>query len=652
MINLLEGKNKEKINSSSKQNCALMFKVKKINNNSTTKRDNVKMRSKIQTPANNVWSNSIYSYNNSTIKLLPSADDAANKLIRLYFSLNNKNVRYNNVKFLIKTRKRIIRKKRLFLNKILTSKPEIKHNNNKVIITVYMHDLSKVILNKKIRALSLKSGFLKSRVKPVLFSKNTNYVLNKRKKIVDTYYVLKKKILGIGKHLNIIKKNKNMLITKKYFVHSDLPRNVKFMTEQRKNNFVLRLKKKDLYKNFARVLFSLKINKTPLNNSYYCPFFSFIYLYKSLDKFKWFVSANRYNAMVKLKNKKNFFSLKTNKKKDRYTGNTTYKLRNVNKLFNFLYKTNIIDNGHIFNNSVLQKLFYKKRKILLKKKLGDTLVKARKFSKKINKISELFMSEFKWTKSQYEKFYLSTVKKYVFKLYRKKKLYVKYKKDLLYNNDKLKHWKLLNLKTLISKVYNKKVEINLVNLKYFYLNSDIFSESIVLKLRRKRKLLKILKDALNIVDNPKFTKKSAYYRTHLFYNDIFKEKNRTLNLKFLNMINSNVDVLQILLKGLFKNGNNTYSINDFSTNVLNSIKHKYVFGIRLEAAGRLTRRRTASRSLFKVKYEGNLRDMNIQSRGLPSLLSKGNLNSNVQYTKLTSKTRNGTFGIKGWISSN
>jgi hypothetical protein len=33
-------------------------------------------------------------------------------------------------------------------------------------------------------------------------------------------------------------------------------------------------------------------------------------------------------------------------------------------------------------------------------------------------------------------------------------------------------------------------------------------------------------------------------------------------------------------------------------------------------------------------------------------LLKGNLKSNVQFTKLSSKTRIGSFGIKGWISGN
>ena len=50
---------------------------------------------------------------------------------------------------------------------------------------------------------------------------------------------------------------------------------------------------------------------------------------------------------------------------------------------------------------------------------------------------------------------------------------------------------MLGLNSIIQKIYKKKVEFNIVNLKYLHLNSNIFSESITLKLRkRKNRLLK------------------------------------------------------------------------------------------------------------------------------------------------------------------
>ena len=86
--------------------------------------------------------------------------------------------------------------------------------------------------------------------------------------------------------------------------------------------------------------------------------------------------------------------------------------------------------------------------------------------------------------------------------------------------------------------------------------------------------------------------------------------------------------------------------------VLRDIKYKHVTGFRLETSGRLTRRYTASRSVSKLRYKGNLLNIDSSYRGLSSVLLKGNLKSNIQYTKLKSKTRIGSFGIKGWVSSN
>ncbi len=60
------------------------------------------------------------------------------------------------------------------------------------------------------------------------------------------------------------------------------------------------------------------------------------------------------------------------------------------------------------------------------------------------------------------------------------------------------------LKLLIGKLYNKKVELNLVNLKYLHLNSDIFAESVAIKLRNKKNsLLRVLRRCLKLVKIPK-----------------------------------------------------------------------------------------------------------------------------------------------------
>ena len=81
--------------------------------------------------------------------------------------------------------------------------------------------------------------------------------------------------------------------------------------------------------------------------------------------------------------------------------------------------------------------------------------------------------------------------------------------------------------------------------------------------------------------------------------------------------------------------------------IIKLIKYKYASGIRIEVAGRLTRRNTAARSLFKLRYIGNIRNMDSSYKGLPSVLLRGYAKSNVQYSNLKSRIRIGSFGLKG-----
>ena len=191
----------------------------------------------------------------------------------------------------------------------------------------------------------------------------------------------------------------------------------------------------------------------------------------------------------------------------------------------------------------------------------------------------------------------------------------KYYQQLVFiNKSKFNYNYLQYLKKYLEKIYNKNVEFNLVNLRRFYLNSDILSESITLKIRKnRRKLLKYLNTLKRKVKIR--NKKNLYYKP------------------ILNKLNN---VNKEYLEGV----------------ILRDIKYKHVTGFRLETSGRLTRRYTASKSVSKLRYKGNLLNIDSSYRGLSSILLKGNQKSNLQYTKLKSKTRIGSFGIKGWISSN
>ena len=81
-------------------------------------------------------------------------------------------------------------------------------------------------------------------------------------------------------------------------------------------------------------------------------------------------------------------------------------------------------------------------------------------------------------------------------------------------------------------------------------------------------------------------------------------------------------------------------------NTLNSLKQQAVSGVRLEASGRLTRRLTAMRAIFTYRYVGNLKDIRSSFNTKSSTMLRGYAKSNLQYTPVITKTRNGSFGLK------
>ena len=73
-------------------------------------------------------------------------------------------------------------------------------------------------------------------------------------------------------------------------------------------------------------------------------------------------------------------------------------------------------------------------------------------------------------------------------------------------------------------------------------------------------------------------------------------------------------------------------------------------GVRVEAKGRLTKRFTASRSVFKLKWKGGLKNVDSSFKELSTVMLRVILNLMYNILNLNSKNRNGAFGIKGWIS--
>ena len=234
---------------------------------------------------------------------------------------------------------------------------------------------------------------------------------------------------------------------------------------------------------------------------------------------------------------------------------------------------------------------------------------------------------------------------YIIACYKKELLYLYYKRLLLLNQLKFRYTYLQSIINLIQKMYNKNININIINLKYFYFNSDILTESITNKLTKNRRrmnpILKLFKHNTNIKNN-----REMQILDELKTFDFLSLVNSVDNNKIKNYLDENKYDLGILLSGIYSEWTNK------KNKILKFSKNKYITGVRIEAAGRLSRRHTASRSIFRLKYVGNLRNRDSSYKGLSSVIMRGNIRNNLQHTKLSSIARIGSFGLKGWVSSN
>ena len=310
-----------------------------------------------------------------------------------------------------------------------------------------------------------------------------------------------------------------------------------------------------------------------------------------------------------------------NKQKNNYL--LKLKKRYINKfLINILSfkKNNIIKSLSSRKNILSNKLILLKK--LKKITINGTLalIDANIFKPRVARIlkdlhQKKKINNFKVVSKYVNKFYNKFIKKSLRRLF----IYTYYRRLIYVNNSRFNYTYLQYIKNKLQILFNKNIEFNFINLKYFYLNSNILSESILLKIRKnRRRLMRHL---------PNLEKKVIIRKKRVILGEIIKKENLNTKKYFYNN--------RLLYKNIIKN-----------------LKYKHIAGFRLEANGRLNKRYTASRSISKVKYKGNLLNIDSSYKGLSSVLLRNNLNSNLQYTKLNSKTRIGSFGLKGWVSGN
>jgi len=189
----------------------------------------------------------------------------------------------------------------------------------------------------------------------------------------------------------------------------------------------------------------------------------------------------------------------------------------------------------------------------------------------------------------------------------------------------------------LNKLYNNKIEVNIINLKYLHLDGNILALTVARKLKsRNRRVLKVIRMALRLSKKPYINK---FYSNLLNINsldNVFVKKD--LNLSIGNSIPLNKDLIS---KPTLYRSRITFFY----------LKHKIISGMKLQGTGRLTKRLTASRSISKYMSKGSLKNKISSYNGLSTIVLRGYVKSNLQYININSYNRIGAYGIKSWISS-
>jgi ribosomal protein S3 len=216
------------------------------------------------------------------------------------------------------------------------------------------------------------------------------------------------------------------------------------------------------------------------------------------------------------------------------------------------------------------------------------------------------------------------------------------KNTLLLSLNKLKFNKLSllsKLNQILEKIFSKKIEYNIINIKHLQYNPDIFTEIAAIRLKnRKLHSFKVLDKVVSRTNLPIVN--TIQERAVAKKWSIIQNKYRD-NKVISNLNNTN-------LKNLL---NDRYSTSkSISNQIYNSIKYKNIGGITLLVKGRLTRRNRADRAVQSVTLRGGLKNVDSSFKRLSSILFRGNVNSNVIYSLSTSKRRIGSYAVRGWLA--
>jgi hypothetical protein len=351
---------------------------------------------------------------------------------------------------------------------------------------------------------------------------------------------------------------------------------------------------------------------------------------------------------------------------------------------------------HTNSKAIITIYTYNRERISLLKKIKNLIINRKKWYSRMRRTTSYkiqpiyyFLLLINRVKKNYKNIN-NNLYKNILKLifWKKLLLFRRYKLKLNLNKYKFEEKLLYKLSKLISKFFNKKVEFHIINLKSIMFNTDIFTEILTLKLKKKRintiRMMNIFLNkaklkSIHRLDRGRIIKTvdqniiANSYKTDnvvsiVNNNNMDKFLNKWYLLINLYKLNKNLwnkkNLVHVAhtcmgLKNLrsklklcvtASQRNKIKNLQLLNYILFNKIKYKDMAGIRLEIKGRLTKRYRADRAQFKVKWKGGLKNIDSSFRGLSGVKFRGYIGSNVEYSLQTSKRRIGAFAVKGWIS--
>ena len=301
-------------------------------------------------PANKEWFNSVYAYNKNVTKLLPWIDNFIISLIRGYFNMFSRKLERK-----VKLPVLKVWKRRLSVRKIWVSKCELKHANNKIIITLY------------------------------IYNKQYNYLLKKLYRIMYDY--------SFNKKFDMLKQQLNLLfIFKKHNYKFSFNEN---LWNNLKKIFIIALAKKHfkIIILYIRYRQTILFNKFKFSNRYILPLKNLLYkIYNKNIEFNLVTLNNFYfNSDIlaqiltsKIRNRKNtalkVLTASLRKTKTPVLNKRTIKRESVklidkqnSRINDFTAKPNTIEHSNYLDIFLKNKLFYSEDSIDIQKSIIDSI---------------------------------------------------------------------------------------------------------------------------------------------------------------------------------------------------------------------------------------------------------------------------------------